>query len=94
MDCCIPSPTVGSMLRVAAAAVMMLTAVSATSAFAQTLTDPNPPAKWPQPHAAKPPAVATTKPCPAYGAGFVQVAGTGTCIKIGGWVSVEGSAGH
>jgi len=28
-------------------------------------------------------------PCAAYGAGFVRVDGTQTCIKIGGAVSVE-----
>jgi hypothetical protein len=28
-------------------------------------------------------------PCTAYGAGFVRVDGTQTCVKIGGAVSVE-----
>jgi hypothetical protein len=95
MDGCIPYFTVGSMLRGATAAAMILVAVPATSTFAQTLTDPNPPAKWSPPHAAaKSPSAASAKPCNGYGAGFVQVAGTDTCIKIGGWVSVEGSAGR
>jgi hypothetical protein len=97
MDRRIPYFTVGSMLRAATTAVMILAAVPATGAFAQTLTDPNPPAKWSPPHAAaKSPAAAATaataKPCSGFGAGFVQVPGTGACIKIGGWVSVEGSA--
>jgi hypothetical protein len=88
----IPYLIVGSMLRTAAAATMLV-AVPACSAFAQTLTDPNPPATWSPPHAAaKSPAAASAKPCPGYGAGFVQVPGTGACIKVGGWVSVEGSA--
>ena len=26
--------------------------------------------------------------CAAYGAGFVKVAGTGTCVKVGGSVSI------
>jgi len=29
-------------------------------------------------------------PCAAYGAGFVKVEGTSTCIKIGGSVRIEG----
>jgi hypothetical protein len=93
MDRRIPYFTVGSMLRAATAAVMILAAVPATGGFAQTLTDPNPPARWSPPHAAAKSAPATSaKPCIGYGAGFVQVPGTGACIKIGGWVSVEGSA--
>ena len=53
---------------------------------AQTLTNPNP----------KPRASATSsqqsksvKPCPAYGPGFVQVAGTDLCIKVGGSVQID-----
>ena len=92
MACRIPYLIVGSTLRAAAAATIAV-AVPAGGAFAQTLTDPNPPAKWSPPHAAaKSSSAATAKPCTGYGAGFVQVPGTGTCIKIGGWVSVEGSA--
>jgi Porin subfamily len=94
--CRIPYLIVGSTLRAAAAATILVAAlvtVLAGGAFAQTLTDPNPPAKWSPPHAgAKPSAAASAKPCSGFGAGFVQVPGTGTCIKIGGWVSVEGSA--
>ena len=32
-------------------------------------------------------------PCAAYGAGFVQVEGSSTCVKIGGSVRVEGGGG-
>lgn len=32
------------------------------------------------------------KPCAEYGAGFVQVAGSETCMKIGGYVRMQGSA--
>jgi hypothetical protein len=32
-------------------------------------------------------------PCAAYGAGFVKVEGTDTCVKIGGAVSIGASAG-
>ncbi len=30
-------------------------------------------------------------PCAAYGAGYVKVEGSSTCVKIGGSVSVQGS---
>ena len=33
--------------------------------------------------------------CAAYGPGFVEVEGTGTCVKVGGAVSIEaGSTSH
>lgn len=32
-------------------------------------------------------------PCAAYGAGFVQVEGTSTCVKIGGSMRVEFGSG-
>ena len=36
-----------------------------------------------------PPRDAKVKPCAAYGAGFVKVEGSTTCIKIGASISVE-----
>jgi hypothetical protein len=36
-----------------------------------------------------PPREVKTNPCAAYGAGFVKVEGSTTCVKIGGTVSVE-----
>jgi hypothetical protein len=39
-----------------------------------------------------PPRDVKVSPCPAYGAGFIKVEGSTTCIKVGGSVSVE--AGH
>lgn len=36
-----------------------------------------------------PPRDAKVTPCPAYGAGFVRVEGSTTCIKVGGTVRVE-----
>jgi hypothetical protein len=36
-----------------------------------------------------PPREVKTNPCAAYGAGFVKVEGSATCVKIGGTVSVE-----
>jgi hypothetical protein len=36
---------------------------------------------------------AKSNPCAHYGAGFVQVGNTTTCIKIGGGVTFEGGGG-
>lgn len=36
------------------------------------------------------PAPRKTNPCAQYGAGFVQVEGTSTCIRIGGSVGIGG----
>ncbi len=75
-----------------AIAAALLFAVAASGAVAQTLNDPVPPAKWsPPPKAAKSEA-ARLKACSAFGPGFVNVPGTDACVKIGGWVTVEGSA--
>jgi hypothetical protein len=35
------------------------------------------------------PRPAASNPCAAYGAGFVKVEGSSTCVKVGGSVSVE-----
>lgn len=88
-------PGASSMLRPCAAtiAAIMLVACIVSGVSAQTLTDPNPPAKWSPPRAAaKPKSAAKLKSCGAYGAGFVKVPGSDACVKIGGWVSVEGAA--
>jgi hypothetical protein len=34
------------------------------------------------------PARAAVNPCAEYGAGFVRIEGSSTCVKIGGYVSV------
>lgn len=39
--------------------------------------------------ATAPPRDVKVRPCPAYGAGFVKVEGSTTCIKVGGSISVE-----
>ncbi|WP_083842572.1 porin [Bradyrhizobium sp. ORS 375] len=39
--------------------------------------------------AASRPAAVTGNPCGAYGASFVRVEGTDTCVKVGGALSVE-----
>jgi len=83
-------------LRTAAAATTLaLAAFSASGVRGQTLTDPNPPAKWTPPRAvAKAHPAAAQKSCSGYGAGFVRVPGTDACVKVGGWVTVEGSGGR
>lgn len=79
------------------AAVLVAAAivVAAPGAAAQTLTDPNPKPRWrPPSHAEKNHAPAAAKACEAYGAGFMQVPGTGACVKIGGFVEGTVSGGH
>jgi Porin subfamily len=43
------------------------------------------------PPAAKPDTSAHVKSCSAYGAGYVNIPGTDTCVKVGGSVTVGGS---
>lgn len=75
-----------------ATAATLLFAVAASGAVAQTLSDPAPAAKWSPPSAAAKSKAARLKACSAFGPGFVNVPGTDACVKIGGWVTVEGSA--
>ncbi|HEX3881010.1 MAG TPA: porin [Bryobacteraceae bacterium] len=81
-------PQPGSFARTAviAAAAAGLAAALAAAAGAQTLSEPNPKAKSPASQAAKAQPLARVKTCAVYGAGFAEVPGTGTCIKIGGFV--------
>ena len=85
-----------SIVRPLAMLVAAVTAVGVLSSntCAQTLTDPNPQHKWSPPAVhpdAKTKPAAQVKTCGAYGAGFVNVPGTDTCVNAGGWVTVEGS---
>jgi hypothetical protein len=78
-----------------AAMATMLTVVAASNVAAQTLTEPNALTKSPAPAAAaKPHPAEHVKSCAAFGAGFVNVPGTDTCIKIGGSVTAEGTNRH
>jgi hypothetical protein len=91
MACYVRSAS-GHAARFAIAAALFF-AAPASGAVAQTLSDPAPPAKWSPPSkAAKSPQAANAKACSAFGPGFINVPGTDACVKIGGWVTVEGSA--
>lgn len=80
----------GPMLAAAAAAAMLICG-AASGVAAQALTDPHPAAKWSPRTLAKPRANAQAKnPCTGFGAGFVNVPGTDACVKVGGWVTMEG----
>jgi hypothetical protein len=48
-----------------------------------------PPKNTPKSGALRP---VSSNPCAKYGAGFVKVEGSDTCVKIGGGVSVEAGA--
>ena len=77
------------------AATTMLAVVIASSAVAQTLTKPNSQTKLsPLPVTAKSLPTGRAKSCSMYGAGFVYVPASDTCIKIGGYVSVDGATSH
>ncbi len=79
--------------HIARVAMMIGFAVMAASgALAQTLTEPGRPANA-SPPASTSSAKTPMKSCPQYGAGFVQLPGSDTCVKIGGFVDgqVSGS---
>jgi len=80
-------------LRVGAVvAAILAIGIAAPSALAQTLTQPNPPVRWTPPRrAAESQPSAHGKSCDSFGAGFVAVPGSDACVKIGGWVSVDGT---
>jgi hypothetical protein len=70
---------------------VLIVAVGAANSGAQTLSDPNPRTNaFPPKATAKSLSDKHAKTCKAYGAGFVQIAGTDACVKIGGYVTVEG----
>jgi hypothetical protein len=66
--------------------VIILAVLSAATASAQQFRDgkPDKPAK----SLPLRPAKAAANPCAEYGAGFVRIEGSSTCIKIGGSLSV------
>jgi hypothetical protein len=73
-------------------AVVVTAAVIVPCASAQTLSHPNAPTKASPPPSKKPRATAREESCGAFGAGFVRIPGTDACMKIGGWVTMEGTS--
>ena len=69
---------------------MTLCEAVTSGAIAQTLLEPNSRPKAQPSGLAKPQPALRTKACSAFGAGFVQIPGSNTCVKIGGFVTVEG----
>jgi hypothetical protein len=95
MDCwitCAPARTIFCVVAVVAATTMPAIVV-ASSVVAQTITEPNPQTKLSRPpDTAKSLPARRTKPCSMYGAGFVYVPATDACVKIGGYVGMDGAA--
>jgi hypothetical protein len=84
-----------TVLRAAIAVVIVLSGVASSYVTAQTLVEPNPKSKSAQPAGpAKQQSGLRTKSCNAFGAGFVQLPGTDTCVKVGGFVTMESTVNH
>jgi hypothetical protein len=78
-----------------AAATIMLTFVIAPSVVAQTITEPNNHIKSsPPPATAKSLSPRRAKSCSMYGAGFVYVPATDACVKLGGYMRMDGAINH
>jgi hypothetical protein len=71
-----------------ASAVVLSSGVSA-----QTLVEPKPKLAQPSGPAKSQPAL-RTKACSSFGPGFAQIPGTDTCVKIGGYVTIESTVNH
>jgi Porin subfamily len=79
--------------RVVFALGIPLAAAAHTGAFAQMRTGPNSHTKSSLPRITEPPLrTEGANRCAVYGAGFYPIPGTGTCLKLGGSVTVEGGA--
>jgi hypothetical protein len=78
-----------------AAGVTIAAVAIAPCAMTQTLMQPNPPPNKPSPPPSKK-SLTTARheeSCSAtFGAGFVKVPGTDACVRIGGWVSMDGTS--
>jgi hypothetical protein len=69
-------------------AVLLLPSAPALSQLAgPTLAQPSPPPAQKK----APVAERAMKTCQEYGAGYMRVEGTGSCVKIGGYVRAQGS---
>ncbi len=82
-----------------AAMVMLIAFLAFSGASAQTLLEPNPKVEpktkvSQPPGSAKPQSGLRAKSCSAFGAGFVQLPGTDTCVKVGGFLTTESTIDH
>ncbi len=85
----------GMTLRTTIVVLMTLCEAAGSSAIAQTLIEPNSKPKVSQSSdSAKPQPALRSKSCSRFGAGFAQIPGTDTCVKIGGFVTIEGAVNH
>jgi len=78
--------------RVAVVAIASAVAIN-SGVSAQTLVEPKPKLAQPSSVAKSQPAL-RTKACSSFGAGFAQIPGTDTCVKIGGYVTMESTLNH
>ena len=84
-----------SIFRSTLVILITLSEAASSGVIAQTLVDPNSKPKLSQPSGpGKPHLAPRTKSCSTFGAGFVQILGTDTCVKIGGYVTMEGTVNH
>ena len=84
-----------TIFRAAIVILITLSEAASSGVIAQTLVEPNSKPKLSQPSGpGKPRTALRTKSCSAFGAGFVQIPGTDTCVKIGGYVTIEGTVNH
>ena len=83
-----------TVLGVLAVTIALAVAVR-SGAIAQTVVEPNSKPKLSQPPGpAKSQPAPRSRSCSSFGAGFVQIAGTDTCVKIGGFITTEGAVNH
>ena len=83
-------PLQGGMRNVLVAILVSLVPASAALAESNRVQSPGKPAATSRQLPLK--GAAATNACAAYGAGFVRVAGSETCVRVGGAVSVEAGA--
>jgi hypothetical protein len=79
---------------VIAALTMTLFQAANSGVIAQTLIEPNSKSRPPQSSGVTKPHPAARTKRSAFGAGFAPIPGTDTCVKIGGFVNVDGTTNH
>lgn len=82
------------MRKTLAALTIMLAVATVSHACAQTGQLPQGNSKWSIPPAAAKAPDKPLKACPRYGEGFYYIPGADTCVKIDGYVRIDGSIGR